>query len=250
MTNMKRLVFLLCAFCSVNFIAVAQAQASASPTPTPSPLPIELISATCLNPNDDATVLASAYRDGWLLCETGDENAEGEALYRETPATSGKFKLVKGVGGVMAADYLVARGVQPATATELNRAIQSAPRLALRIEPLIVKARRRQPIPISLIVMNYGSEPISRLAGCFPGGGFTYRVRDDTGKPVPAKPSPPCANTVTALERVPPHGDTRISIDLERFVSFEQRGTYTLFVTADFRTRSLVSNTIKIVIKN
>src|ERR1700676_424393 len=77
---------------SIGVIAVATVVGSATPSPAQSqPISSSVVSATCLDPNDDMTLQAYAYVNGYLMCVTVDANTQGVAAYQETAPGSGQF---------------------------------------------------------------------------------------------------------------------------------------------------------------
>ncbi|GEM_PF-6707231 len=101
------------------------ALAAPKPLPGRTTLPLSVVSATCLNPTNDMKLDKWAYVNGYLECEASDENAEGNAVYRESPIGSGKFTLLVGTGGLLDLSTMIRHGVPPDTATALYNAMQA-----------------------------------------------------------------------------------------------------------------------------
>ena len=84
------------------------------------------VKALCVPRGSDMHVAGWAYVDGWLLCTSTDENAEGVLLYRERSPGSHRFRLVRGAGGTFTAEDLVRYGVPRRTARTLSIRLEAS----------------------------------------------------------------------------------------------------------------------------
>lgn len=54
--------------------------------------------SACQN-GESVPIVAYAYSNGWLLCNSSDSNEGSEQIYKETAVGSGVFAFVRGAGG-------------------------------------------------------------------------------------------------------------------------------------------------------